>query len=43
MDEKRMLRELKELMKHPVLKKIIYHKLGELKEIISAEPKQLKH
>jgi hypothetical protein len=38
MDEKRMLRELKELMKHPVLKKIIYHKLGELKEIISADP-----
>jgi hypothetical protein len=38
MDEKRMLRELKELMEHPVLKKIIYHKLGELKEIISADP-----
>lgn len=38
MDEKKMLRELKVLMRHSVLKKIIYYKLGELKEIISANP-----
>jgi hypothetical protein len=38
MDKKRMIKELTDLLEIPFIKEIIFHKLEELKEIISADP-----
>ncbi len=38
MDKNRMILELEDLMKIPEFKRIIFHKIKELKEIISLNP-----